>query len=112
MNLEQLKKELEGCFDFSVRRAFKAIDEQRFNYLTEASIRMFLRRMGHKVLKPELIAIIRRFDIDGDSRVSFREFNEAIRPSSPDMVQKRDPLIFVPAPKRHSPSRDQNSPIR
>lgn len=71
LSIEQLKKELECCFDFSVRRLFKAIDEQRYNYLTESSIRMFLRRMGHQVRKPELVAIIRRFDLDGDSRISF-----------------------------------------
>lgn len=39
MNLEQIKKELECCFDFSVRRVFKAIDDVRYNYLTEASLR-------------------------------------------------------------------------
>lgn len=109
--MEQLKKELEGCYDFSVRKAFKAIDEPRYNYLTEGSIRMFLRKMGHQVLKAEIVAIIRRFDLDGDSRISFQEFNEAIRPISPDMVQAREPLIIIPA-KRRSPSKDNNSPLR
>jgi hypothetical protein len=27
LNLEQVKKELESCFDYSMRRLFKAIDE-------------------------------------------------------------------------------------
>ena len=103
--MEQLKKELEGSFDFSVRRAFKAIDEQRFNYLTEGSIRMFLRRMGHQPLKAELIAIIRRFDLDGDSKISFAEFCEAIKPISPDILPVREPLMYVPAKKRMSPVR-------
>jgi hypothetical protein len=47
LNIEQLKKELENCYDFSVRRAFKAIDQYGYNYLNEGNIRMFLRKMGH-----------------------------------------------------------------
>jgi Ca2+-binding EF-hand superfamily protein len=54
-----------------VRRAFKAIDQYGYNYLNEGNIRMFLRKMGHQVLKPELVAIIRRFDIDGDAKITF-----------------------------------------
>lgn len=111
LTLEQLKKELENCFDFNVRRAFKAIDEQRYNYLNEGSIRMFLRRMGHKVLKPELVAIIRRMDLDGDGKISFAEFNEALRPISPDMVSLKESIIFIPA-KKPSPTRLNSSPIR
>jgi hypothetical protein len=34
--------------------------------------------MGHQPVKAELISIIRRFDVDGDSKISFQEFSEAI----------------------------------
>ena len=111
VNLEQLKKELESCHDFSVRRLFKAIDEPRFKFLTEGTIRLFLRRMGHQPLKSELIAIIRRFDLDGDSRLSFSEFCEALRPISPDLIHPREELTFVPN-KRLSPSKERPSPQR
>jgi len=30
--------------------------------------------MGNKVTKQELIGILRRFDLDGDAKVSFKEF--------------------------------------
>lgn len=109
LNLEVIKKELESCNDFSARRLFKAIDEVRYGYLTESSIRMFLKRMGHQVLKPELIAIIRRFDLDGDSRISQAEFVEAIKPIAPDMIAPREK--FHPT-KRFSPKKQQPSPVR
>lgn len=62
LNLEQQKKDLEECQDFKVRRAFKAVDELRYKFINEASLKIFLRRMGHQVLKKELIAILRRLD--------------------------------------------------
>ena len=70
---------------------------------------MFLKRMGHQVLKPELIAIIRRFDLDGDSRISLQEFVEAIKPTAPDMIAPREK--FQPT-KRFSPKKEQPSPVR
>lgn len=109
VNLEQLKKELECCHGFSLRRLFKAVDEQRHKALTEASIRIFLKRMGHQPLKAELIAIIRRFDLDGDCQISFSEFCEALKPVSPDLIHPREPLIFVPN-KRLSPAKERPSP--
>lgn len=42
--------------------------------------------MGHQVLNPELISIVRRLDIDGDSRISYNEFVEALTPVSPDLI--------------------------
>jgi hypothetical protein len=45
--LEQLKKDLENCVDFNSRRAFKAIDELRYNFINEQNLRLFLMKMGH-----------------------------------------------------------------
>ena len=38
--------------------------------------------MGHVIQPKEVSCIIRRLDIDGDNRVSFDEFVEAISPIS------------------------------
>ena len=35
--------------------------------------------MGHLASKSEIIAILRRFDIDGDAKVNMVEFGEAIK---------------------------------
>ena len=43
-----------------------------YRYIDEASIRRFLVKMGHRFNgRHELIAIMRRFDLDGDARLSF-----------------------------------------
>ena len=87
LRLEQLKQDLERFNSFSIRKAFKAIDYQNYKIIDEGSIRRFLKRAGHQPLKPELMAIMRRFDLDGDARLSFTEFAEALTPMQPDVIQ-------------------------
>jgi Ca2+-binding EF-hand superfamily protein len=69
--LENLKRDLENSDGYNDRNAFKAIDEHRFHFINESNLKTFLRKMGHQVIKPELIAIIRRLDLDGDSKITF-----------------------------------------
>jgi len=64
----------------SIRRAFKAIDYQNHRVIDESSLRRFLKRVGHQPVKQELTAIMRRFDLDGDAKISFAEFSEALMP--------------------------------
>jgi len=87
LRLEQLKQDLEKFQMFSIRKAFKAIDYQNNKIIDEVSIRRFLKRVGHQPLKAELTAIMRRFDLDGDAKLSFREFAEALTPIQPDVIQ-------------------------
>lgn len=75
-----MKKELEECRDYSARRAFKALDELGYKYINDANLQIFLRKMGHQVKKRELVAILRRLDLDGDSKISFTEFTEGLKP--------------------------------
>ncbi|CDW85220.1 ef hand family protein [Stylonychia lemnae] len=84
--IEQQKKDLENCPDFNARRAFKALDELKYNFINEANLKIFLRNMGHQVIKKELVAILRRLDLDGDSKISFQEFAEGIKPVSPSIL--------------------------
>ena len=35
--------------------------------------------MGHLASKQEIVAILRRFDLDGDAKINMKEFGEAIR---------------------------------
>ena len=93
LRLEQLKQDLERFNSFSIRRAFKAIDYQNYKIIDEGSIRRFLKRAGHQPLKPELMAIMRRFDLDGDAKLSFTEFAEALTPMQPDVIQ--NPFRYI-----------------
>lgn len=40
---------------------------------------MFLREMGHVPQKEEMVAIIRRIDLDGDMTISYREFRRFMK---------------------------------
>lgn len=93
-----MKRDVESCYDFNARRAFKAIDELNYNYLNEANIKVFLRKMGHQVIRKELTAIIRRFDLDGDSKISFQEFNEGIRIVNPEIIPQREKESVIKSP--------------
>jgi len=69
---------MESHYDFTVQAAFKAIDDWGYKYLDERNIKRFLRTMGHVPVKAEIVAIIRRFDLDGDCKVSIEEFADGL----------------------------------
>jgi Ca2+-binding EF-hand superfamily protein len=58
-------------YDFSFQKAFRAIDDWNYGYIDKSNLKRFLRGMGYVATKPELIAILRRFDMDGDAKISF-----------------------------------------
>ena len=50
--------------------------------------------MGHVATKQELIAILRRYDIDGDAKINFKEFELGLRSSL---------TTFGPVKNKHRP---------
>lgn len=76
-----MKRTLENSYDFSFQKAFKAIDDWCYNYIDQSNLKRFLRGMGYVATKQELIAILRRFDMDGDAKISFQEFEYGMRSS-------------------------------
>ena len=78
--VEQLKRDLEMTPGYSIRRCFKAIDETNCKFIDESALRRFLKKVGHRPTKEELVSIMRRFDLDGDHKVTFPEFAEALTP--------------------------------
>lgn len=79
LKAENLKRSLETSYDFSVKSAFKAIDDWNYGYIDKQNLKRFLRSMGHLASKSEIVAILRRFDLDGDAKINMEEFGEAIR---------------------------------
>mmetsp|Transcript_1336 Transcript_1336/g.1732 ORF Transcript_1336/g.1732 Transcript_1336/m.1732 type:complete len:95 (-) Transcript_1336:376-660(-) len=79
LKAENIKRSLESSYDFSVRAAFKAIDDWNYNYIDKQNLKRFLRSMGHLASKQEIVAILRRFDLDGDAKINMQEFGEAIK---------------------------------
>jgi Ca2+-binding EF-hand superfamily protein len=76
LKAEGLKRNLEGAYDFNPINAFKAVDD---SYIDEKNLRRFLRNVSYLASKQELVAIIRRFDTDGDAKINRDEFIEGIK---------------------------------
>lgn len=72
--LEDLKREMEYEYDYSVSAAFNAIDRPRTGIIDTFNCGSFLRSCGHYASEFELLAIIRRLDTDGDARINYSEF--------------------------------------
>ena len=79
LKAENIKRSLESSYDFSVRAAFKAIDDWNYQYIDKQNLKRFLRSMGHLASKQEIVAILRRLDLDGDAKINYQEFGEAIK---------------------------------
>ena len=79
LKAENIKRSLETSYDFSVRSAFKAIDDWNYNYIDKQNLKRFLRSMGHLANKHEIVAILRRFDLDGDAKINLKEFGDSIK---------------------------------
>ncbi len=71
LKLDGMKRDLENCRDFDVTCVFQEVDELGIGYLDERNLKLFLRKMGHFVKTEELVAILRRLDLDGDTRITF-----------------------------------------
>lgn len=74
LKADLMKRALENSYDFSIQKAFRAIDDWTYNYIDSSNLKRFLRSMGHLATKQEIVAILRRFDMDGDAKINMAEF--------------------------------------
>ena len=73
--LDILKRDLEVRYDYSVLAAYRSVDKYNDGRIDTHNLGSFLRSCGHYAAERELLAIIRRMDADGDSRLSYAEFS-------------------------------------
>jgi Ca2+-binding EF-hand superfamily protein len=76
---EQLKRNLEQSYDFSVSNAYHAVDDWNYTYIDCVNLKRFLVKMGYVPTRFELISIIRRIDTDGDTKLNIKEFSDSIK---------------------------------
>lgn len=79
-NQEIIKQELAARYDFNIERLFKEVDDWNYKYIDHKNLKRFLTKMGVPASEPHLIAIIRRFDMDADAKLTFSEFASGITP--------------------------------
>lgn len=51
--------------------------------MDKKNLKSFLRKHQHKASTIEVMAVIRRMDLDADARLSLREFTEGFTPEEP-----------------------------
>ncbi len=81
LRVDQMKRALENAYDFTFRKAFAAIDDWSYQYIDQSNLKRFLRSTGHVATQHELVSILRRFDMDGDAKINFKEFEVGLKSS-------------------------------
>ena len=76
-----MKRALENAYDYTTQKAFNAIDDWQYKYIDASNLKRFLRSMGHVASKSQLMAILRRFDMDGDAKIDMKEFAAGMKSS-------------------------------
>lgn len=66
--------------DFTNEGIYKAIDDWGYGFIDSRNLKTFFRNFNHLASDEECVAIIRRMDTDGDSKLSQQEFLESIKP--------------------------------
>jgi Ca2+-binding EF-hand superfamily protein len=80
---EEMKQQLESnkCFDF--QKAYYSIDDWNFGYIDRRNLKIFFKKHGYIASNDDVVAILRRMDLDADARLSKQEFIEGISPEEP-----------------------------
>lgn len=98
--LETLKKSLVSRHDFNALDAFRTIDTDRLSAIGSFEIRDFLRKNGYSINHQNINAIVRRIDLDGDSRLSYDEFVAGILPQIKNRASYSPKKKIISSPLR------------
>jgi Ca2+-binding EF-hand superfamily protein len=85
VKVEIEKKTYERQPDFNTVASFTIIDSQRYGYLDFDNMKKYMQKFKKDLKKPDINAILRRMDQDGDQKISFREFALGITPEYPGL---------------------------
>ncbi|XP_073111636.1 LOW QUALITY PROTEIN: probable calcium-binding protein CML18 [Elaeis guineensis] len=61
-----------------LRQLFKMFDRDGNGFITAAELAHSMAKLGHALTAKELTGMIKEADTDGDGRISFQEFSQAI----------------------------------
>ena len=89
LEIQAYKDKLVHTHDFTMQKAFKAVDDWNYGYIDQSNLKRFLINMGyikvsnkkgkaHEKYRQLVLAILRRFDLNGDGKVSLMEFKQGI----------------------------------
>jgi Ca2+-binding EF-hand superfamily protein len=112
-DVELRKTHLNTRYDFNAMDLFRMLDVGHRSFVTRDDLRFFMRELGIPIDESGLDAIIRRLDHDGDERLSYSEFLEAINPLGRVAADILPSQARLGSPARNSPLRSTaGSPFR
>jgi hypothetical protein len=109
VRVESAKAELTRRHDWSNRAAFESVDTSREYALNHRNVQSFLRINGYYATESEVVAIIRRLDVDADQKVSYDEFAEGFRLSSSYVSDSHSSSY---AASKYEETKRSSSPLR
>lgn len=80
---EALKQEMESSPEFSGDILYNTIDDWGYGYVDQRNLKGFFRKNKGNVTDDDLIAIIRRLDLDADSKLNKEEFITGMKAQEP-----------------------------
>jgi len=97
---EEIRKELEKRYDFSTYGCFRAIDDKNEGDINPDNLRQFFKNNGYYPTEDEVIAIVRRLDVDADCKISYEEFSEGIK--TQEFTKKKQEAAKSPSKMQES----------
>ena len=69
---------MDSSKQFDYEKAFYSVDDWNYGFVDRRNLKSFLKKHGHLASNEEVMAIIRRMDLDADARLSKEEFIAAL----------------------------------
>ena len=63
--------------------AFNDIDDWGYGFIDHKNLKAFMRKFGKVYDEQDIMAIIRRLDLDGDAKINRDEFISGMMPDKP-----------------------------
>jgi len=80
---EEMKQQMEANKAFDYEKAYRSVDDWAYGYIDRRNMKMFLKKHKFLATNSDVVAIIRRMDLDADARLTKEEFIEGIKPEEP-----------------------------
>ena len=80
---EPFKQELRVAKDFSEDSCIACLDSWGYGFVDPKNIKLFFKQNHSKISDEDVMALVRRFDIDGDMKMTHDEFLAGIEPQEP-----------------------------
>lgn len=76
---EKIKQHLESALDYSEEAVYAAVDDWGYGFVDARNLKSFFRNNKYKATDEDCIAIIRRLDLDADSKLTKEEFLNGLK---------------------------------